>query len=921
MPPRIAQACLTGARSLCGWVATGVLWTLWLVLASLAAFQIYLASIRELELPGFVVREIEARLAATGMHAVFGRTVFDPSGRVLVEDVEVTVASFEEPVLKAKAVYARVDPWTLLAGRFEPLAWKVTGLSLRVPAMLSPSARTEEVVSDLDASFHDNGSEARVDYLNCSIGNLKVSARGGYRLGAVKTGRAAPLPLAEELQRNLNAFTRVFAPEVRRLEAFDDPVLVLRVAPGPTGPAVADIAFLARGLSVSDYQAGPLEASGSLDFTPQGVTPVEVNLAADELRAPGGLRAMGIRARFRGDLAANPLRLDARSVEVAAGDVEILGVPVGAPFATIIPGPLPRLSVEAAGWLLGVPMAAGAGVDLGSKAADVRFDGEIAPAFVDYAASKTGRKLRQFLDPGSPVAVSGGLQLNPGWKLGRISARVAAHGLKVRGVVLDDAYGRVDYDGRHLSAPEAWVRSGGNFARGSYEQDIATRDYRFVLEGRLRPLDISPWFPRWWSALFGNFGFPSATPTASVDLKGRWTDGRRTSAFVRVESEDPVVRGVPFDRVRTLLFLRPTFTDGLGVTLIRGDGTAKATFVRRITPGPAGASQRTEFEAASTLDPREVAGVFGPGAAAAASHLACVRPPALHLKGEFESTKAPGGPGTSAHVEVRSEGVFQWYNWPLDKVAFVADLHGGDLTIDRITATIAGGAANGRVEVTGKAPDRRVTVAAACTGASLGQAVVAAEGYIAQRKGARPVASTAFLNEKANVRFDLNVSATGTYGDPFSYKGGGRASLEGAELGEVRVFGLLSELLRFTSLRFTSARGDFKVDGRQLVFPDVSVTGANSGIEAHGSYSLDRHELDFKAKIYPFKQSKLLPEMLVGAVLSPLSDVFEVKLTGSVANPRWMLAKGPSNLLHNLEQAPSPSPKTAGGTSAASPTR
>jgi hypothetical protein len=44
--------------------------------------------------------------------------------------------------------------------------------------------------------------------------------------------------------------------------------------------------------------------------------------------------------------------------------------------------------------------------------------------------------------------------------------------------------------------------------------------------------------------------------------------------------------------------------------------------------------------------------------------------------------------------------------------------------------------------------------------------------------------------------------------------------------------------------------------------------------------------------------------MLVGAVLAPFSDVFEMRLTGSVEKPAWKLAKGPSSLLHNLEQPP-----------------
>ena len=141
MPPRFVHSCLRSARTVGSWAATGALWSLWLGLAALLAVQIYLASNRQLELPGFAVREIEERLAASGMHAEFGRTVFDPSGRILIEDVRVMVAPFDEPVLTAGSVYARVDPWALITGRFEPLAWRVTGLSLRVPAMLSASGR------------------------------------------------------------------------------------------------------------------------------------------------------------------------------------------------------------------------------------------------------------------------------------------------------------------------------------------------------------------------------------------------------------------------------------------------------------------------------------------------------------------------------------------------------------------------------------------------------------------------------------------------------------------------------------------------------------------------------------------------------------------------------------------------------------
>jgi hypothetical protein len=554
-------------------------------------------------------------------------------------------------------------------------------------------------------------------------------------------------------------------------------------------------------------------------------------------------------------------------------------------------------------------MAVGVDADLEARTADLRFDGLVSPALLNYAASRTGRNLGKLVSLSAPMEVSGGARFGRGWKFERVAAWVATRDLKVRGVSLDEARGRIEYDGRSLTAPEASVRSGDNFARGSYEQDIATRDYRFLLEGRLRPLAIASWFPRWWPALFQNLGFPSAPPAASIDLRGRWTDGRRTSLFVQADSPGPVIMGAAFDRVCARLFLRPTFLDGLEILATRGDGQARGTFVRRIAAKPGGTSQSIDFEGTSTLDLRAAARIFGHAGSALATRLDFARPPTLVLKGSVESRKAPDGIHRTARVVVRSDGAFQLFNWPIDQVGFTAVLRDGDLTMDPVAAVVVGGTVDGRLSIRGTGPDRSVAFEAACKGASLGQAIVAAEGYFAQRKGTQPRASTTFLKERATVRLDMNVSAEGRYADPFSYQGGGKVSLEGPQLGELRVLGLLSELLKFTSLRFTSARADFKVAGRKLDFSNVRVTGANSGIDAHGSYALDRHELDFRARIYPFEQSKLLPEKLVGVVLTPFSDVFEVRLTGSSAKPSWELANGPSSLLHNLGQAPVPAAK------------
>ncbi|MFM8335198.1 MAG: hypothetical protein ACKODK_06525, partial [Opitutaceae bacterium] len=54
---------------------------------------------------------------------------------------------------------------------------------------------------------------------------------------------------------------------------------------------------------------------------------------------------------------------------------------------------------------------------------------------------------------------------------------------------------------------------------------------------------------------------------------------------------------------------------------------------------------------------------------------------------------------------------------------------------------------------------------------------------------------------------------------------------------------------------------------------------------------------------------------VVGAVLTPLSSVLEVKLAGTLEKPSWSLVMGPTNLLRSLTESPAdrkaPAPEPA----------
>jgi hypothetical protein len=557
---------------------------------------------------------------------------------------------------------------------------------------------------------------------------------------------------------------------------------------------------------------------------------------------------------------------------------------------------------------LGAPLAVRATADFKAETATVHFDGAISPRVMDSISARVHTDARRFFNFTSLEATNGLVTIGPGWKFEKVSARTHVFGIDAYHVQMEEGRAVVEFDGRHFHSPEAWARIGENFAHGTYDHDLETRDFRFLLQGQLRPLDISGWFGPWWPNFFKDFELPVAPPAASVDIQGRWGESLYSSNFVFVETQGPVIYGAKLNFARGRLFIRPAFYDGLELFATSGPGAARGTF--RYTTDPVSFAWRTlEFDLGTTIDPAVAVRMLGAPGEATLAPFAFAQPPALKISGRIDGAAAPGGAHQAVNLEARSAGEFRLYGFPLESIAFTAAVRDDAVTVDNVRAGFANGVATGRIKLTGRAADRRVAADISLKDASLGRAAEILQNYAAELHGTPLPPPGKFVQEKANVRLDLTASAEGRYADAFSYRGEGTATLQGPGLGEVPLLGLLSELLKFTALRFTSAAAKFKIDGAKLTFSEFNLRGANSAIEAHGDYALDRRELDFKAKILPFQESGNLLKSALGAVLSPLSNVFEVVLTGSLDKPKWAFAIGPTNLLRSL--APGETPPAA----------
>ncbi|HWA84986.1 MAG TPA: hypothetical protein VG710_02085, partial [Opitutus sp.] len=192
MPSRL-NSFWRGARFCADCVASVLCWTLWLALGALLVVQVGIALTHELAVPGFVLRGFESRFAAAHVDARFGRVLFDPTGRLLVENLRLTLPGFEEPAANARAVFIEFNPWLLAAGRVEVRRVRATGVDLFVPAMLAPSGKPEKSLSDLELDLAPGNEQVAIDELNANIAGVAVDAHGAVQLPAPVKKGVAPL--------------------------------------------------------------------------------------------------------------------------------------------------------------------------------------------------------------------------------------------------------------------------------------------------------------------------------------------------------------------------------------------------------------------------------------------------------------------------------------------------------------------------------------------------------------------------------------------------------------------------------------------------------------------------------------------------------------------------------------------------------
>lgn len=871
-------------------------WTLWLILGVSLGALVWIAAVREVTVPGFLLRRAEAQLARFGLQARLDRAMISPRGIVQVDNLRLHAAPYEEPLLAARAAVLHLDFWAVLAGGLTLHEIRLEGASLQLPAMVSPTGAAENLVHDLSAAVRRTGEHWRLDQLALRLGALQVTAHGEVWSPAA-TG-APP-----DLTGLVAAYTRRgrdLLVQLRRLEACDRPALAARITAQPDHTHRIDLAFTADAVRAAGFSARALTATTTLFPARDRAARLHVHLAARDLDHTGRGRAARAHAQLQllwPDIATPPRP---QELLVALSGVGNDHEPLLAPVVRADLSAWPAVRAEAAFAVRREVFTAAVEANLRDQSATVRLAGRIQPDLANEHLARHLPRTSQWLQIRAPGRADVTARLAPAWKFDRLDALIAAGRLDFRGVAIDSAHGRLGFDGRELLATGSVLRLGDNFARGSYWQDVKTRDHRMLLTGQLRPMAIAPWFRAdgFWPRLWDDFDFTAAAPAADVDVQGRWGDGAKAVFFGRAQVAQPKVRGVAFDTVDTTVFARGGYTRGLAVDATRAGG---AQFVRgsfEVWRGRPEQKDAIGFDLDLRLDPAAHTGLLGRPAENFLRDWWFARPPRVAARGRIGTGAYAGD--TSYVFRGEAGGGLHYRYFPLDTVRAEGGVTGADFRVDRLEFSLGGGTGAGKLSLGGPEGARQLGFDLYLKDADLTRVILATEEFSRQgAPGSSELADSKFLKRAAGGRLELALSALGAPGDVASFRGSGNARITGAELGEVHLFGLLSQVLSGLSLNFSSLKLDQAQSSLQLAdgivtFPDVRISGPAALIEGRGSYRLAGGALDFTAKFKPFDRTKTLLQDALSLVFNPLTSIIELKLGGQIKDPKWSYSLGES---------------------------
>jgi hypothetical protein len=443
------------------------------------------------------------------------------------------------------------------------------------------------------------------------------------------------------------------------------------------------------------------------------------------------------------------------------------------------------------------------------------------------------------------------------------------------GAKIDSADARFAYSNLVWRLPAVTVAQSRTRLEISGSEDDATKDYRWHISGAFDPEAIRPFLAA--SNAVRGFGIVQFAEPAHLDadVRGRLYDYDGISATGRVALTNFTVRGQSMDSVTGDVSYTNRVVEFSNARLWRGGQTMTADLIaldfnRRLILFKNGYS---------TADPAAIARAIGPKTAHIMEPYHFLQPPTVFVEGCVPLHDINGVrdvDDADLSFDIVGGVPFQCLKLRAARVTGTIHWLGETLVLTNIAAELYGGAGNGSANFDFRVPHE---------GADY-QFTAAVTNINLHALAADLASSTNHLEGALSGQIVVTRADTR---DWRTMDGHGQARLRDGLIWDIPMFGLLSPVLNTVSpglgnSRATAASAAFTITNGVIYSDPLEINTAMTRLEYAGT-------VDLRGNVNARVTAQLLHNFpvvgpLVSLIFTPVTKVFEYKITGTLQNPK-----------------------------------
>lgn len=850
----------------------------------------------KITIPEFLLTKIRSLLHEKNLSFNTQNITLKLTGEIDFDKLEINYIDFSDPLVTCDRLKINLSLISLLFGNFKPENIIIKNATFFCPPSLSPTGLNEPIIKNFFGALNLGKRHTRIEQFDFDFDNITVITDGSWshQKNSLPTDQLLDISQYLHFCKNYQKIRTLLTP-------FHQPVLTLQIKENQKNNITLTLNIHAANYSTNNITLGPLTAKTELLYNNHSLTlknPIVLstkNLSWNNTHHAINAKNAQAQLTLSPHLNNNPLPFNIQQFNLSLNEIQThnLHLDTANIHANLTQNPIIPLNIDLVhnnNWISSKNT-----LHLNEKSISTFTQGNSTLTQINQILSQFLKfNLNNF---NGEIHWKGHLlaHYHPSPSLDQSNLTLTSTHLQYQDIPIDKLYAETNFKSNELSIPYINLEGGENFTKGSIYHNFNTQNYRYLLTGAIIPDSLNNCLGPWWKTLISKFNFTSPMPFGNMDVQGNSLNNTNWSVFGEVQANNFTYLNTPIKQLSLRINSNEQILELMDLHVDSPNGILQAYTLFNYTPTPPYKEiVKTTVAGFSSLPPHELDTIINsPPIHNILKEFSSAQGPYLKVTGTIDNTHPKN---THLSIQTSTDKPIRYHTIPFEYLSFNANYTHNNITINNIISGFAQGQALGSLTLSPKENSSTILKTNLQLNAvNLESAIPALSPLwtISNPSKKKPNNYEGLLN--------LNLQTTGILGDWTSFTGSGTVAITQANLGKINLFWILSDILNLTplnigSLNFTNATSTLEILNGAIHFPNINIYGSTASIEGEGNFYLGSQNLDFYLDFSPLntKGIPILSQALL--VLTPITQSFQMHLTGTLQNPKWETSLTPLGL-------------------------